>query len=366
MFKFSELRNVHIEISTRCQASCPMCPRKFHGGVENTNLKIADWTFEEFVEIFNVELLEQLDSIIICGNFGDPIMNDNLIKMCQYVKDGNPEISIRLHTNGGARSTKWWKELYHALPKNHMVYFGIDGLEDTNHIYRIGVNYNIVIKNAQAFIEEGGLAEWVFIKFKHNQHQEQAVEELSKLLGFNRFTVKNTTRFIGENRYSVLNEKGEVEYYLEPPSDNQVVFVDHKMIKNYRSIMEKSDINCVALENKEIYIDAHKNVFPCCFLASTPYHYTPTTPPENETKEIIRGVLGDIQIQYQQLVTSLGGIDKLNSIKYSIKDILLTSEWQTVWNEYWTEKKLITCFRVCGTTKTSKPNDQFVKRIVND
>jgi MoaA/NifB/PqqE/SkfB family radical SAM enzyme len=46
MFKFNELKTVHLEISTRCQASCPMCPRKYHGGVENPNLKLADWTYD--------------------------------------------------------------------------------------------------------------------------------------------------------------------------------------------------------------------------------------------------------------------------------------------------------------------------------
>ena len=40
MFKFNELKTVHLEISTRCQASCPMCPRNYHGGLENPNLKI--------------------------------------------------------------------------------------------------------------------------------------------------------------------------------------------------------------------------------------------------------------------------------------------------------------------------------------
>ena len=60
MFTFSELKSIHLEISTRCQASCPMCPRKYHGGVTNPNLKIADWTIEEFKHIFTDELLNHI------------------------------------------------------------------------------------------------------------------------------------------------------------------------------------------------------------------------------------------------------------------------------------------------------------------
>ena len=365
MFKFNELKSIHLEISTRCQASCPMCPRKYHGNVENQYLKIADWTYAEFEHVFDQALIDQLDLIYFCGNFGDPIMNDDLIKMCQHITDRKPEIELRIHTNGGARSTKWWKELYNALPSKHMVFFGIDGLEDTNHLYRIGVNYKALMRNAQTFIDAGGIAEWVFIKFKHNEHQEQLAEDLSKSMGFKKFTVKNTTRFIGEEKYSVLDKDGNVEYFLEPPSDNKVVFLDHKMIKNYQSLMETATIDCYVLRTKEIYIDAHKNVFPCCFLASAPYHYKPTHEPENDVKAVIHSIHSNILNQYYQLVESLGGIDTVDAMKHRVKDIIDNDVWQNVWTEYWTDKKLITCARVCGKTQTSKPIDQFVKRVTN-
>ena len=35
MFKFDQLEIVQVEITNRCQASCPMCPRNIHGGIEN-------------------------------------------------------------------------------------------------------------------------------------------------------------------------------------------------------------------------------------------------------------------------------------------------------------------------------------------
>lgn len=39
MFNFQDLKQVHLEITTRCQASCPMCSRNYHGGLDNPNLK---------------------------------------------------------------------------------------------------------------------------------------------------------------------------------------------------------------------------------------------------------------------------------------------------------------------------------------
>jgi hypothetical protein len=246
-----------------------------------------------------------------------------------------------------------------------MVFFGIDGLEDTHHIYRIGTKYENVIRNASTFINEGGIAEWVFIKFKHNEHQDLEAERRSKELGFRSFTVKNTTRFVGENRYSVVDSEGNVLYYLEPPSNNEVVFMSKSDIKNYKKLMEEVIIDCYVKRTKEVYIDAHKNVFPCCFLSSAPYHYQPTKPPADDFQEHIHGIHDRMLAQYHELVTSLGGIENLSALTRTVADIIDDNKWQTVWDEYWTTNKLITCARVCGKTQISKPKDQFVKRVNN-
>lgn len=361
MFKFNELKTVHLEISTRCQASCPMCPRNYHGGLENPNLKIADWTYADFVKIFDTVTLAQLNSIYFCGNFGDPIMNDDLILMCQYLKDFAPHIDLRIHTNGGARSTRWWQALRHAMPERHVVIFALDGLEDTHSLYRIGTKYEAVVRNATTFINEGGTAEWVFIKFKHNEHQVDEAERRSKELGFARFAVKNTIRFIAEPKFSVYDREGNHSYYLEPPTLSHVQLITKETISNFKQLYDSAKIECYSLEQKEIYIDAHKNVFPCCFLASIPYNHT-------SPESIIADIRAQIVDQYYDLIKDLGGIDQIDATQHSVKDIIDNDSWQGVWDAHWTTKKQITCARVCGKTDTlnvSKPKDQFVKRTNN-
>jgi MoaA/NifB/PqqE/SkfB family radical SAM enzyme len=335
-----------------------MCPRNYHGGLPNDNLPLSDWTYEDFVKIFDTETLNQLNGIFFCGNFGDPILNNDLIKMCQYIKDNKPTMNVRIHTNGGARNTKWWQELRDSLVDDHVVIFALDGLEDTHHLYRIGTTYENVTKNAKSFIDCGGLAEWVFIKFKHNEHQVEEAESRSKQLGFDRFTVKNTIRFIGEERFSVLDSEGNVQYYLEPPTANTIKFISMDKIKQFTEGYKDIEIDCYALKNKEVYIDAQKNMFPCCFLASAPYNHTnPDTHVNNIRTNIVT--------QYYKLIESLGGIDKLNTVSNSIKDIIDNERYQTVWNQYWNEDKLMACARYCGKHDVSKPTDQFVKRVSN-
>jgi MoaA/NifB/PqqE/SkfB family radical SAM enzyme len=356
MFKFENLKTIHLEISNNCQAKCPMCARNHHSGLPNPLLKLNNWTLGDFKEIITEEVLSIIEKIYFCGNFGDPLLNDDLISMCEYLKNTNPNIHVSIHTNGAARKTSWWKDLYKALPSSHIIHFAIDGLEDTHHIYRVGTKYEDVIRNAVAFIQEGGIAEWTFIKFKHNEHQVSECRERAKFLGFNKFQLKSSSRFLGEPTYNVLDKFGNITHILELPSDDADSFLDSSTINSYKDLIKDVEINCLVQESKEIYIDAHKKLLPCCWLSSIPTtYYAPTG-------FVSEQIVKDINNQYNNLIIDLGGKDRINA-KLGIKNILESKEWQSVWKKYWNEEKLITCSRVCGKFKTVKipqPQDQFI------
>ena len=42
---------------------------------------------------------------------------------------------------------------------------------------------------------QGGIAQWDYIVFKHNEHQVEEARKLSKELGFFEFQIKKTSRF---------------------------------------------------------------------------------------------------------------------------------------------------------------------------
>lgn len=356
MFNFNQLKQVHIEITSRCQASCPMCSRNHHGGQENPNLKISDWTFNDFQQVFDTILLKQLSGIYFCGNFGDPIMNDGLPEMCNHVAQHTNNIEVRIHTNGSARNKIWWANLAKSLPSNHVVIFGIDGLEDTHHLYRVGTNFNKIIENAQAFIQAGGIAEWVFIKFKHNEHQVEQARLMAQQVGFQRFSVKNSIRFITGDKFEVLDKTGNVSYYLEPPSENKITFIDKNLINRIDSWLDDIEIDCYVQKNKEVYMNANKQLFPCCFIASTPYNYS-------SPDSIMTPLRARALEEYNKLVSELGIIDLT---KRHVKDIIDSPSWQTVWQQYWNDKALLVCAKTCGKSKQdkfSKPSDQIIERV---
>lgn len=359
MFNFSQLKQIHLEITNNCQASCPMCSRNNHGGLENPLLSLQSWTLDDFKSIMTDEVLNQVDSYYICGNFGDPILNNDLIKMCAYSKVTAPNTRITIHTNGSLRTPDWWATLANALPSDHKVVFAIDGLEDTHSLYRIGTDFYKILENAQSFINAGGIAEWAFIRFKHNEHQVARAKKLAEVYGFKYFTTKDSSRFLLDLKYPVYNRKGETTHYLEPSGYSEIKFIDRKVIDNYKQVVANSEIDCYAFNLKEIYIDAYKNVFPCCWIAMIPF-----IPVNLDTDDLpIISIRKEIIDQYNNLVNDLGGIDSLSALKKSVKEIIDSHEYQTVWKKYWDAKGLITCARSCGVSNhLSKPLDQFIAR----
>lgn len=356
MFKFTSLKQIHLEITNNCQASCPMCSRNINSGLDNPLIKITNWTLSDFKHIMNHDVLAQIEYYYFCGNFGDPMLNNDLIDMCEYASTTAPNVGMTIHTNGGLRNHDWWGRLAKKLPVNHRVVFALDGLQDTHALYRVGTDFNKIIGNAVAFMAAGGIADWVFIRFKHNEHQVEQARQMAKELGFNEFILKDSSRFMLEPKAKVVNRDNVVMHYVEPASDTPMKFIDKKTIDNFESVLDNVVIDCMVLKNKEVYIDAHKNLFPCCHTAYVPYNeYNHANMPG------VTNIMNKVVEQHYNMISHLGD---MNVINRSVKEIIDSEPYQNVWNEYWTTKKLIICARTCGVSKDiqfSRPRDQWKK-----
>lgn len=336
MFKFNELHTVQVEITSNCQASCPMCARNYKGHQANPKLIVKDWNINDFKRIFNHEVLNQIHTITFCGSLGDPLMNNDLLQMIEHAH----EKEILIHTNGSLRSTKYWKTLAQTLPKTHKVLFGIDGLDDTHSLYRIGTNFHKIIDNAKAFIENNGIAEWVFIEFKHNSHQVEIAKELAKQLGFVSFVRKNSVRFTDEDFY-VLDKTGKETYKIEPPKETVLSYVNKDTVKNFKQWFENTVPSCQVEKTKEIYIDFNKIMYPCCYIASSFYIYT-------KPNDMLHPYLNRINIECNKLLEELGGTKFLSLDQNSIKNIIESDAWQNIWDKKWNNKDLLICSKNCG------------------
>ena len=84
-------------------------------------------------------------------------------------------------------------ELYYEV-HGVQTWFGIDGLEDTNHIYRRGVKWERLQNNFREYIKAGGNAGWQFIVFPWNVHQIEEARQRSLDEGFTAFSIVQTVR----------------------------------------------------------------------------------------------------------------------------------------------------------------------------
>ncbi len=348
MYSLADISTIHLEVTSKCNASCPMCLRNVLGGKTNPQLPLTELTLSDIQSIISAGLLKQLKKIYFCGNYGDPIMAKDTLEIIKYFRSMNSELRIDMHTNGSARSSDWWNELGKT---NTRVVFGIDGLEDTNHIYRRGTKWPILIRNAKSFIEAGGYAEWTFIVFKHNEHQIDEAKELSKTLGFKKFNIKKTGRFFsnikatGKDAQEVLSVDGEHEYFIEKPTQKKYI---NSALANEATLLEKvgdlkayfgqTDVDCKVIKEGNIYITAEGLVFPCCWTANQmyPWYY-----PEKGS-------------QIWSLLKKLPeGTNSINAKKVPLEKILEGPFFKKSIPENWEKRslkegRLFVCGKTCG------------------
>lgn len=247
-FSYSSIKTLHLEPTTRCNAGCPQCSR-YITGTETLNPMIYP-TELKLVDFRRIEsLISQLNKMYMCGTFGDPAASYDCLKILEYFREVNPSITLGMNTNGSIRNKKFWTSVGKLFNKvEDYVVFSIDGLEDTNHIYRKNTQFSKIIENATSFIEAGGRAHWDMLLFEHNEHQLHDAIGLAKDLGFSFFRYKVSRRF---------NSKPVV--WLNPPKEYQ-----HQQILN-------SNISCQAVKDESIYLDAFGNLLPCCFIGNNLY-----------------------------------------------------------------------------------------------
>lgn len=378
MYKSSEIKSVHLEITEACNAACPMCARNINGGEENPHLSNAELSLEDCKTIFSPAFISQLDRLYMCGNYGDPIAAKDTLEVFEYFRQHNPKIHLSMHTNGSAKKTDWWTNLAKVLgPKSHVV-FSIDGLADTNHLYRQNTVWSKIMENAQAFINAGGRARWDYIVFAHNEHQVEEAELLAKQMGFERFQYKKSARFFSnasgttKEVHQATNRKGVETTLLQAPTNPKyrngvldklsnilgkteaVKFLPSKQVEavaiqgpqrfnldpSKKTKMEleldSAVINCKVAEEKSVYISAEGIVQPCCWTAGQMYVWYHT-----KTGTQIWSAIDQV------------GKESLNAKEHRLETIIDGMYFQNVIPDSWdkpscAEGKLSVCAKTCG------------------
>jgi len=315
------LNTINLEFTDYCNAACPMCARfKWDGTLYKEKVNSNHNKLETLQKNIPIKIIKQLKRFYSVGTYGDPMINPECVEIYRWVRENNPDCLLEMHSNGGARDTEFWKQI---ADLDVHVHFGIDGLEDTNHLYRKNVKWTKLISNVKSFIDHGGKAHWKYLIFKHNQHQTEEAKQLSKKMGFVRFVATHSDRWKSSNW--VTGELMDVDrwsagdYYLEKADTQDDKHYKDRTVRVYDEEefnMQKKVVCQMASDSTfEVYIRSNGNVQPCCMLGDLDVH---------EAKNLISDPK-EININHTNLVEILNGefFKKLdNGINNGSKDRL--------------------------------------------
>lgn len=340
----SNIKTVHIELTDKCQAQCPMCARNFHGGATRPFIQNADISIEQFKEWFPKKFLAQLTNFYSCGNYGDPAFARDCLEIFQYVRESNSTARLALHTNGGMRNAAWWGKLAEVLGEHSEVIFAVDGLKGKHELYRKNTKFDKVIENLKAFIAAGGNARVDSLVFKHNENDVDQLQDFLVDLGVKHINFFSTQRFYEMQKFEVHDNDGNIEYYLEPAQTDRfkktlLSELNDLVEKEYRDkVVEAAIIDPKCQKENEIYVDPRGNIFPCCWTGREfienqiteilPIHYL-----RNLSVSITKKMLDDITVPNCN-----------DSVLYT--DRVLFKQLDNYWQG---KNKCLTCARQCSS-----------------
>jgi MoaA/NifB/PqqE/SkfB family radical SAM enzyme len=213
MYDYEQIKDIHLEISSLCNAECPICNRRLSGGPKNPIMIERAVTLGEFKAWFPIDLIRRMKQLTLCGNYGDPMTAPDLISILRYFRSINSTCAISMNTNAGGRDAEFWKDLAEVIGKSGRIVFSVDGLEDTNHLYRKGVNWEKVMTAMKAVTSTKKVRTvWEFLVFKHNQHQIAEARKLSEDLGMDEFWPKKA--IYGWRGWNFNYQKIKIQWFV--------------------------------------------------------------------------------------------------------------------------------------------------------
>lgn len=341
-------RQIHLELSTLCNAACPQCPR-FHANspIVRKNLVQTSVSLAQIQQWFPRSLVRNLTEVMLCGTHGDPMMAPDVLEISQYFLEANPELDLIIHTNGGMRVPEFWSEFGQLLAsyKNARVMFGIDGLETTNHRYRRRVVWTRLISNIRAYTAAGARAQWVFTEFQHNHHQITEARELSETLGMEYFMTRPSWGLGTDSAPQsmlVRNNEGDIIEWLDRPQLKQEPSRTAPPFQPQRSTEPRqlrypgsaAQVKCRAAsapQQRQIYVSVQGEVMPCCYWAT------------EWASEFDHPRAQDVRARYSPVR------DQLNLNLRGLAEILDAKVLDQITAQQWLKDCSQTCQQICGS-----------------
>ena len=190
---FREVKSINLEITNKCMLRCSKCARTNNPEIHKN---LTDLKLEQISSIFTDDVIATLSDdfvINLCGVYGDSIYHQNFHEVIKFLKLKG--LKLNIETNGSYKDEKWWGDLLSYLSPEDIITFSIDGLKDTNHLYRVNSRWEDIMMGMRLAVQSPVKVYWKYIVFSHNEHQLGEAKKLAKNLGVNRFIIRKSGRY---------------------------------------------------------------------------------------------------------------------------------------------------------------------------
>lgn len=390
--RFKKIKSLHIESSALCQAYCVQCPRH-----AEHNLLVKDNNPNISLKSFNSRILPHVDidtRILFCGNFGDPMMNNETAKMAISAKSKVHNVTV--NTNGGVGRPS---DYYNMANAGVQLLIDVEGAsQEVNERYRRGVSFNHLLANIQAACDgykdsTENLLVFHVLPWKHTVDDIENIYLLANKYGASirlvqangvdsntALTVTDKDRETTIDALEVYDDANYYEYgmYIHPSStvywDNPYLLEDIKNISFKKDIGNKNktetgvlskglsrtreylmqldadntfntheqsvEISCYSLNNNELYITHGMIMLPCCWIGLAISGYLDTGKTTRDDQ---------INAMLVSNFLKLNGEDKFNLNNHTFEEILSSHEFnEYTYNHLSGNKVYKYCEEICG------------------
>ncbi len=254
---------ITIESGNICNLRCPLCPT----GQKDPSAKKGLLSFQDFKKIID-EIGENL-FLIRLYNWGEPLLNKELIKMAEYANEN--KIAVKISTNLSLPLEDAQAE---ALIRANLqkIYISCDGASSSTYpIYHIDGNFNKVISNMKLLLRKKKLLRnnytelvWLFHVFSHNEHEIDAARAMAKDIGI-KLSIKKIRTDMGKEIFETAEKSLERDSKWLPGNPEYNTF-------NMKEKKPKNRFRCDLLWTETV-INWDGCILPCCSVYSEAYSF---------------------------------------------------------------------------------------------
>lgn len=318
---FFTRRALNIDITHRCPLDCPRCQRwknfrRYGKKVPGTDISISQ--MKKIISFYN--------NLNFCGQLSDPVHHPKFIEILKLLLDNNITCSVR--NASSAKSKDWYIKAFKSNPKARWV-FGIDGLPNESHVYRINQDgkklFDIMIEAKKYLITK---PIWQYIIFRYNENHVEQAKQMAKDNDIPILIINSSKWWGNKDPYRPTNP--------ELSFDPNIGIIKKLIPKCFGDTsLNVGDGSISAAITNRGYL------LPCCYCDQ------PSVLASPEIKKIMK----------------VSKIDDVNSIE----KILSSDEWLEFTNKLENNKGPTVCWHLCGQVKKEQKRETkfYRKKISN-